>query len=154
MPCYLIRCGETDKVKIGFATDVAYRVATLQSAHWERLILLRTWDGDLITEGWLHKQFSSVRMAGEWFVFDPAMLEIEPPDLSGLRRVATPNPDPILADIESFLSISGMTAAAFGKMATKDPMLVREIRLGRELRRRVRNRILDFIRLESPQVAA
>lgn len=154
MPCYLLRAGDTDKVKIGFATDVTERMAVLQSAHWERLALLRTWDGDLITEGWLHKQFASARTIGEWFTFDTAMLEVEPPDLSGLRPAPSSDPDPILADVERFLSDTGMTATAFGKRTAKDPMLVHEMRRGRELRRAIRTRIQDFIRSQAPAEAA
>jgi hypothetical protein len=83
MPVYLLRAGETDKAKIGYAKDVSDRIRSLQSAHWERLMLLRTWDGGTATEAWLHGRFSDYRIARDWFVFDPAMLTVEPPPLSG-----------------------------------------------------------------------
>lgn len=79
MPCYLLRAGNTDKVKIGWAGSVTHRIATLQTAHWEPLTLLRTWAGGLDTECWLHRHFAAANITGEWFTFDAAMLEVEPP---------------------------------------------------------------------------
>lgn len=145
MPVYMIRAGETDKVKIGFAADVQDRIATLQTAHWERLFLIRTWEGDKVTERWLHQQFAASRIEREWFVFDPAMMTIETLDLSALRKAPTDDPDPILPDIDTFLLKHDMTATAFGKASAGDPMLVHEMRHGRELRKATRARIRDFI---------
>lgn len=146
MACYLIRAGETDKVKIGYAADVEDRILTLQSAHWLRLALLRVWEGDKITEGWLHRQFHAARIEREWFIFIPLMMTIEPPDLAALRRVPVGDPDPILPDIDMLLLKSGMTATAFGKSAAGDPMLVTDLRRGRELRQKTRARIMEFIK--------
>lgn len=53
--------------------------------------------------------------------------------------------DPVLADVESFLQSSQMTATAFGQRSLNDPTLVHELRLGRECRRATRARILAFI---------
>lgn len=79
MPCYLIRCGETDKVKIGWALDVPSRVAMLQTGSWESLHLLRTWDGHQPAETWLHRRFADLHIVREWFTFTPEMLSVEPP---------------------------------------------------------------------------
>lgn len=145
MACYLLRAGQTVFVKIGYAIDVAERVTSLQTAHWEKLILLRTWSGDKVTEGWLHRQFAHHRIEREWFTFDAAMLQIEPPDLSMLRKGPSADPDPILLSIEDFLLANDMTATAFGKRAAADPMLVHDIRLGREVRKATRLRIQTFL---------
>jgi hypothetical protein len=53
--------------------------------------------------------------------------------------------DPILASVELFLRATGMTASAFGMAAVGDPVLVLELRNGREPRRATRARIRAFI---------
>lgn len=55
------------------------------------------------------------------------------------------NTDPLLTDVESFLQSSGITATSFGQQAVNDPALVHEMRRGRECKRSIRNRILQFI---------
>lgn len=79
MPCYLLRAGETEKVKIGWAAGVQGRVRQLQAGCWETLHLLRTWDGEQPAEAWLHRRFSHLRIVREWFTFTPEMLSVEPP---------------------------------------------------------------------------
>ena len=54
----------------------------------------------------------------------------------------------LLAAIERFLAATGMSAAAFGTEALSDPVLVYEMRKGRELRRATRARIRAFISAE------
>jgi hypothetical protein len=56
-----------------------------------------------------------------------------------------PSSDPLLAAIERFLAASGMSASAFGMEAIGDPVLVYEMRKGREPRRATRARIREFI---------
>jgi hypothetical protein len=65
-------------------------------------------------------------------------------------------PDPVLAEIEAFLDLSGMTPTAFGQRALNDPTLVRELRQGRECKRGTRSRIREFIQAAAgaPQEAA
>lgn len=58
-------------------------------------------------------------------------------------------PDPILAEVEDFLSAAGMTPTAFGQRALNDPTLVHELRKGRECKRATRARILEFIAVEN-----
>lgn len=65
-----------------------------------------------------------------------------------------PDPDPILAEIESFLAVSGITPTAFGVRALNDPTLVRELRAGRECKRATRARILEFIKSEMDKAGA
>jgi hypothetical protein len=116
MPCYLVRAGDTDKVKIGFAVDVANRVAELQAAHWERLNILRIWEGDRLTEAWLHRQFPESRIARDWFFFDPDMLSI---DASGMQRVVR-LPDRVLlspGQIEVRAKSAGLIVTALCRRA-------------------------------------
>jgi len=79
MPVYLVQAGEGGPVKIGVASDVAARLGDLQTAHYEELRLVRCIDGGRAHEQWLHRRFDHLRIRGEWFRFDPEMMEIEPP---------------------------------------------------------------------------
>lgn len=78
MPVYLIRAGEDGPVKIGKADDPKGRLLDLQTGHYEDLMLLRVWNGDLPEERSLHTQFKHLHIAREWFRFDPGMLDAEP----------------------------------------------------------------------------
>ena len=62
--------------------------------------------------------------------------------------------DPVLTDIERFLSTTRMTPTAFGRLALNDPALVHELRRGRECMRATRARILQFIGEQSGEDAA
>ena len=64
------------------------------------------------------------------------------------------DPDPILPEIEQFLTRSGMTPTAFGSRALNDPTLVHELREGRECKRATRRRIAEFIETELAKDAA
>lgn len=66
---------------------------------------------------------------------------------------AVTDPDPVLADVESFLQEAQMTATTFGQRALNDPTLVHELRRGRECKRATRRRILTFIEANVVQVA-
>jgi len=92
MACYLLSAGmptPTDgvRVKIGFAESAEDRRRELQAAHWDTLFLVRTWAGTRTTETWIQRQFHHLRIARDWFWFDPAMLTIEPPDVGQLAAI-------------------------------------------------------------------
>lgn len=55
------------------------------------------------------------------------------------------DPSELLAAVERFLSDTGMTPTQFGWQAVKDPVFVRDLKNGREPRRRTRQRVADFI---------
>ena len=82
MPVYLIRAGETDMVKIGWADDPEARRADLQTGHYEELRILRLIEGSPATERWLHRYFRTEHVRREWFQFRPTMMDIEPPHLA------------------------------------------------------------------------
>ena len=56
--------------------------------------------------------------------------------------------DPILPAVERFLTASGMSPTAFGRVVARDPALVHDMRAGRDLRRTTRARIRAFINAE------
>lgn len=91
MPVYIVRAGDTDMVKIGWANDPSDRLAALQCAHYEELHVIRLIDGPAYLEKWLHQQFSDRRLRGEWFRFLDQMMTIEPPHLvSGTDAILSP----------------------------------------------------------------
>jgi len=55
-------------VKIGWAINVEYRLAALQTGCPVRLELLKAFDGSRATEAELHRRFAEQRTTGEWFV--------------------------------------------------------------------------------------
>ncbi len=57
--------------------------------------------------------------------------------------------DPLLDDIEAYLKRTGMTGADFGYAVLKDSGFVTTLRRGREVRRKTRQRVLQFIQ-ENP----
>lgn len=69
---YYIRAG--DKIKIGKAVDPRQRMRELQTGNGETLILLATEPGGLDVERARHRQFRRLRVRGEWFRAEPALL--------------------------------------------------------------------------------
>jgi hypothetical protein len=53
--------------------------------------------------------------------------------------------DPILIEIEAYLSATGMSPTTFGQHTINDPALVIDLRRGRELRRATCQRIRAYI---------
>jgi hypothetical protein len=80
MPVYIIRAGETDNIKIGWADDVDRRLYTLQTGHYEMLQIIRIIDTAEAGEHWLHRHFSEHHIRLEWFRFHPDMLTVIVPD--------------------------------------------------------------------------
>lgn len=70
-------------VKIGMAMDVQKRLASLQTAHHERLEVLATATGGAKQERAYHKKFAKHRLEGEWF-------EPYPDILAEIVRLTTP----------------------------------------------------------------
>lgn len=77
---YFIQSAITGSVKIGWTTDLAARLAGLQTGHDGALFVVRQIQGGRATERWLHRRFASLRLRGEWFEYCPEMLTIIPPD--------------------------------------------------------------------------
>ena len=51
----------------------------------------------------------------------------------------------IRRDIETFLRTTGMRPTRFGRLAARDPRLVFDIRMGREMRPDLETRVRHFI---------
>lgn len=54
-------------------------------------------------------------------------------------------PDPILPAVEAFIAREGISPTSFGKNAVNDPAFVRDLREGRELRKKTRDRVFAFL---------
>lgn len=67
MPVYFIQRGNDGPVKIGFAADIAGRVASLQTGCPEKLVVLAALGGSAHTEKSIHREFADARLGGEWF---------------------------------------------------------------------------------------
>lgn len=65
---------QSGHIKIGYAKDVASRLAALQCANPEPLTLIGTVAGTRGLEVSLHKRFDAHRRLGEWFDTDPEIL--------------------------------------------------------------------------------
>lgn len=72
---YFVQAGGADgAIKIGWSGDVDRRVPELQTANAEKLTLLATTPGTLLTEKAYHTRFNSARMEAEWFRPIPELL--------------------------------------------------------------------------------
>jgi hypothetical protein len=54
-------------IKIGISNSPETRLTELQTAHYEKLVLLGTMPGHLKTEWYLHHHFAEERLQREWF---------------------------------------------------------------------------------------
>ena len=75
-PVYFIQAGFHGPIKIGVAHDIEQRMASLQTAHWQKLRLLGTTPGGFALERDLHRKFAEQRLNGEWFDLSPADLPL------------------------------------------------------------------------------
>jgi predicted ATP-dependent serine protease len=99
---YFLRAG--DAVKIGYSDSpetAIRRLTGFQTANAENLELLAVVPGDRSREAWFHRQWAPLRIRGEWFQADPAMIKNiqELADLQQQQReiLMAPIPDTPLA---------------------------------------------------------
>lgn len=72
---YVFRAGDTNRYKIGRATNVEARKKQLQTGCPDRLELVGIIEGDAVrVESEFHKMFAEQRRSGEWFEFDDPSL--------------------------------------------------------------------------------
>lgn len=109
MPCYLVRAGQTGRVKIGFSKNIQARMLHLQCSNPEHMHVLRSWDGGRKTEKWLQQHFAHAHVVREWFTFDPAMLTVEPP--RSVEEIQATKPPKVLTRIEKIVSYFGSQTA-------------------------------------------
>lgn len=64
---YFIQGESGGPIKIGFTEDINSRLRTLQTGHFDTLIVLCTYPGKMQQERDYHKQFDQHRLKGEWF---------------------------------------------------------------------------------------
>lgn len=64
---YFIKNISNGQIKIGFADSPNKRLTDLQTGSSDRLVLIKSIEGDRAAEAELHKQFALHRLNGEWF---------------------------------------------------------------------------------------
>lgn len=71
---YIIKAGDSNKYKIGVANDIGHRLKNLQTAHYEDLIVVRSFylQDAYGMEKKIHKMFKECQkhIRGEWFMLD------------------------------------------------------------------------------------
>ncbi len=72
---YFVQGASGGPVKIGFATHVKARVAGLQGAHRDDLVVLASVPGTMEDERDHHFRFAALRVRGEWFRPESPLLE-------------------------------------------------------------------------------
>ena len=76
---YFMRANNDGPVKIGWSHNLALRMKQVKSNSDTILTVIRLVEGDKWVERWFHKEFKLLRISGEWFRFDPSMMELSPP---------------------------------------------------------------------------
>lgn len=71
---YFIGVGKDGPIKVGIAANPKSRLASLQTAHHEKLTLLAVTIGGRQQEAAYHAQFAGYRLSGEWFARHPDIL--------------------------------------------------------------------------------
>lgn len=66
--------GRRGPIKIGYSTDVRKRLAKLRVGSSQRLSLMAKAPGTMEEERRMHRQFSHLRIRGEWFRRDPEII--------------------------------------------------------------------------------
>lgn len=79
---YFIQATKSKAIKIGYSWDPPRRLQAIQAGHPEKLELLLQVPGTRVEEHALHRQFGSLRLAGEWFRWDASLCEY----IDGLRE--------------------------------------------------------------------
>lgn len=86
MSVYMIRNDVDGLVKIGWSANVAARITQpIALTGHANLVIIRIMETKRWVESWLHRQFSTKRVSGEWFEFDDRMLTIESPEEKPLK---------------------------------------------------------------------
>ena len=65
---------ESGPIKIGIASNPKMRLATLQTAHHEKLTILAVTGGGQEAERKYHERFAAFRLQGEWFDRNPELI--------------------------------------------------------------------------------
>lgn len=92
---YFIQASTYGPVKIGIVKNkfrLDMRLMDFQVGHYEKLTIIRTINGTLLTEKWLHHRYIQLKkhIRGEWHIFHEDMLTIIPPTYEDLEKIKFP----------------------------------------------------------------
>lgn len=84
MPVYVLAIGPAPyedgrPVKLGWSSNLASRLRSIQTSHPEPLSVVRLIEGHRSIERWMQQQFRAQHIQGEWFALCAEMLTIQPP---------------------------------------------------------------------------
>jgi hypothetical protein len=96
---YLIHNKDSNTCKIGYSKAPAERLRQLQTSNHSKLELTINVEGSQAEEKQLHKKYAHLRLNGEWFQFDQAMVTdlenivpaISKPKSKFVRMIIRPN---------------------------------------------------------------
>lgn len=74
---YFVEASPDSPIKVGWASDIAKRVAALQTAHWQELRVVGQVPGDQPAEAEAHYELRPHRLRGEWFEREAALALLE-----------------------------------------------------------------------------
>lgn len=72
---YFIQSGTNGPIKVGKAGNIQRRLKSLQTAHPENLVILKTIPGDSEKEAIIKRDLKKFNVQGEWFQSVPEVLE-------------------------------------------------------------------------------
>ncbi|WP_367159927.1 GIY-YIG nuclease family protein [Kozakia baliensis] len=92
MPVYMIAPASCSAVKIGHSEKPFHRLTDLQISHWEKLSIIRLFEGGAAEEKLIHKKFSKFRIRKEWFsyCYEIALADIGLVEISSEKRPPDP----------------------------------------------------------------
>lgn len=162
MAVYMIRAGVNGPMKIGKADDPMHRVRNLQCGCWERLSLVRVFEGDLDQERHLHVRFKDLHIMGDWFHFSRSMLDdvglVEITKSMWFKSSKQEHSqdlwDRILVQIDAFLEESFMAETTFGLLSVNDGKIVSRLRAKKNITTAMVEKLMTFIRTYSAEAAA
>lgn len=157
MPVYMIQAGgDRGPVKIGFG-DPQERLSNLQVAHYERLHIIRLFEGDAPEESALHCLFEDLWIRGEWHNFsrkmlgDVGLVELPIPGKpEPIKYPLTYGQETLLVEVNEFLRATRMSATRLGIDAINDGKFVGRLRSGLNMQTATIERVRLFIEARTP----
>lgn len=83
---YIIKVKDKDICKIGYSENPEKRLASLQTANYEKLELITTFNGSRDLEAHLHKKFGVYRLNGEWFTYNEEIKNLITPEINSTKK--------------------------------------------------------------------
>lgn len=113
---YFVQMGRAGPIKIGYSTNPAARIASMQTSNARELVLIGSIPGDTAVERAIHRELSAYRLRGEWWRPEPAVMRYVrkllrhgspwPPHVTGPRMPRPSEPRPQIDPVARALAIA------------------------------------------------